>query len=877
MMQQGFKNEDREYQIPTVDVGITRNLGFGVGGKAISGSGGMNLKQALEEYYRQVDPSKNDESNILKVLRKYEGREAEMIVNLEAKYKKTFPNYDRNVASGSVNMLSNISAESNVVGSIGGGTKHVMSYLPATGALHESPSLQNVLIDNHSTEQPITRIRRSSTTDSYEKVLERRRKIHGETSELAIDMFALKESSHLDEHDQTRLKDTNKIARLSIIMLISLGVVAGLINHFVIFLNEEISLLQATIIASDKGTRYGIGFFLFLLTTSIFVFMASFLCKLSPRAAGSGLPELKSLLSSELKYSDSEKLVSKRTLFAKIFGLILALGSCLSVGSEGPLVHTAACIAYFLVKHIYEFQPLLDSPSMLRQIYAASTAVGVSSTFNSPVGGLLFSIEVTSTFYLVSNYWKSFIAALSGSIACNLILLHERDSLVVLPMEVLAHPFDKWELFVFATMSVCIGYIAHYYLVMHQWMNVLMRPYTRGHPLITCVCVGIFTALVIYSIGDYTETSVGVLSLVKDVLGKSEISYMSRFNMIPEIGLLITLICRGLLTLLGTNLPVPAGIFMPVFLIGGYIGRLVGCLVVRVIGSAHIELSSFALVGAVAMSAGVTHTISAAVIAVELTNNLPMLMPCLLASVIASGITRLLGYSVYDRGMLNKGLDSLQLLLMGPVSLQQAKQVMETKFSAIPLRTSLLEILHLIAESDQDEFPVVSNTDGKNKLEGSVKREELFLCIKSCFSEFGSTDLLRRLLPYDFAENFRKVVRERVFQEKKDRREKFWNSVYKAVGLKITPKIVNPENQSEVFHSPTRNPIHSHELEINFRNDLQSPISPMTISSDFPSTSSIGDRFQHMSQNFSNQFVSKYITNFKYNLRNSRNKLFYYF
>ena len=106
----------------------------------------------------------------------------------------------------------------------------------------------------------------------------------------------------------------------------------------------------------------------------MFVFVAAFLCKhVSTRAAGSGLPELKSLLASELNYEESEKLVSKRALLAKIFGLVFALGSCLSVGSEGPLVHTASCVAYFLVKHVYEFQHLLQSPSMLRQVYAAST------------------------------------------------------------------------------------------------------------------------------------------------------------------------------------------------------------------------------------------------------------------------------------------------------------------------------------------------------------------------------------------------------------------------------------------------------------------------------------------------------------------------
>ena len=51
-----------------------------------------------------------------------------------------------------------------------------------------------------------------------------------------------------------------------------------------------------------------------MTTTGIFVFIAAYICKhISMRAAGSGLPELKSLLASELKYEESEKLVQENT------------------------------------------------------------------------------------------------------------------------------------------------------------------------------------------------------------------------------------------------------------------------------------------------------------------------------------------------------------------------------------------------------------------------------------------------------------------------------------------------------------------------------------------------------------------------------------
>lgn len=41
----------------------------------------------------------------------------------------------------------------------------------------------------------------------------------------------------------------------------------------------------------------------------------------------------------------------------------------------------------------------------------AAVAAGVTATFGAPIGGVLFSIEVTSTYYFVSNFWKTFFCA----------------------------------------------------------------------------------------------------------------------------------------------------------------------------------------------------------------------------------------------------------------------------------------------------------------------------------------------------------------------------------------------------------------------------------------------------------------------------------
>lgn len=58
---------------------------------------------------------------------------------------------------------------------------------------------------------------------------------------------------------------------------------------------------------------------------------------------------------------------------------------------------------------------------LCRQVLAASVAVGVSSTFAATIGGVLFSIEITTLYYDVGNYFKAFVAAISGTVGVSLV------------------------------------------------------------------------------------------------------------------------------------------------------------------------------------------------------------------------------------------------------------------------------------------------------------------------------------------------------------------------------------------------------------------------------------------------------------------------
>ncbi|GAA6070819.1 chloride channel protein 2-like, partial [Tachysurus ichikawai] len=123
----------------------------------------------------------------------------------------------------------------------------------------------------------------------------------------------------------------------------------------------------------------------------------------------------------------------------------------------GPFVHIASLCAALLCKFMSLFGGIYENESRNIEMLAAACAVGVGCCFAAPIGGVLFSIEVTSTFFAVRNYWRGFFAATFSAFIFRVLAVWNRDEETITALFKtrfrLDFPFDLQELPAFAVIG----------------------------------------------------------------------------------------------------------------------------------------------------------------------------------------------------------------------------------------------------------------------------------------------------------------------------------------------------------------------------------------------------------------------------------------
>ncbi|OWZ20575.1 Chloride Channel (ClC) protein [Phytophthora megakarya] len=503
---------------------------------------------------------------------------------------------------------------------------------------------------------------------------------------------------------------------------------------------------------TELGGNWSLGYFFYILFR-VFILLLGVGCTvlICPEAAGSGIPEMRSILGG----FPFPNYLTGRALIAKCCGLMLALGSGLTIGKEGPFVHLSSIIAHQLLRLSW-FEQIRTSEDLTHHVLAAACAVGVTATFGAPVGGVLFSIEVTTSYYVTSNYWRAFFSSVVGVVifrALNSLLAGSYGSLFTTNFDAL--PYETFEIAFFLLLAVICGLLAavlvRSYRIILDFKKTFEDEYLLPwcgrfpglSPFIYAAFVAFLFSLVEYPVGSFMQLT--QRQTIDDMfstktLASHEVATTTHLSVdfgsswtSPSLMLnLFTYVAVRFWALaISATVFVPTGIVTPVFAIGAVVGRLFGEMVV-ILSEGELSIGGYAVVGAASFTAGVTGTISIAVIVFELTGQLSYMIPVLLCVIVGRAVTRLFSLDMYETMARQKNLPQWpDLTKQISYSLTAGDLMRDIPPYYLVRRQTLASIKHLLQATNHGKkgktvrvFPVVDDTKTM-VLIGVSTREEL--------------------------------------------------------------------------------------------------------------------------------------------------------
>lgn len=415
---------------------------------------------------------------------------------------------------------------------------------------------------------------------------------------------------------------------------------------------------------------------------------------LAREAKGHGVPEVMEAVALRSGYMRARLVVVKSLASA----LSIACGG--SVGREGPIVQIGSAIGSVAG------QLLRISGLRLRTLVGCGAAAGVAGTFNAPVAGALFAVEIILGDFGVSRFSPIVISSVMATVVSRHFL--GDVPAFVAPVHGLEHP---GELALYLLLGVVAALVATLFIRALYGCEDLAARLWRLPPWLLAPVGGALIGLI------------GLL--FPEVLGTAYEVIEAALRGDLALSLLLALLA---VKLAATSLTIAAGfsggVFAPSLFLGAMAGGALGKLAETLFPGATATSGAYALVGMGAVVAGTTRApITAILIIFELTSDysiiLPLMASCIIATLVAE---RLEPESIYTMKLIRRGVDLKQGRELNVLrSLRVADELAEA-VARVPADESFGALLVRIAESPASYYYVV---DGQGRLEGVIALAEI--------------------------------------------------------------------------------------------------------------------------------------------------------
>ncbi|MFQ5839481.1 MAG: chloride channel protein [Candidatus Methylomirabilales bacterium] len=410
-------------------------------------------------------------------------------------------------------------------------------------------------------------------------------------------------------------------------------------------------------------------------------------------AKGHGVPEVM------LAVAEQEGKIRPRVALVKILASSLSIGSGGSVGREGPIVQIGSALGSSIGQ-------LLNVPSHLIQtLVACGAAGGISATFNAPIAGTIFALEVILRDFSARAFSLVVLSSVAAA-AISRALLGNFPAFQV-PKYALE---SAWELGLYVLLGIVAAVVGKLFvIVLYKSEDIFdssrLPEYVK--PVVGGLCIGGLGFFFPHVMG------VGYETIEAALVGKLGVTLV-----------LILLILKILATSITIGSGGSGGIFAPSLFMGAMLGQAYGSLANLLLPAVTAPPGAYALVGMGAVFAGAAQApITSILILFEMTGDYRIILPLMIASVISSQVAYWINReTIYTLKLIRRGIDLSRPRPTDVLDTVRVADAMSRTVRTIPADSSLHEVDNTFRQFHYSSFPVV---DEDERLVGVIGYAEL--------------------------------------------------------------------------------------------------------------------------------------------------------
>lgn len=399
-------------------------------------------------------------------------------------------------------------------------------------------------------------------------------------------------------------------------------------------------------------------------------------------AKGHGVPEV--MYAVALK----QGIIRKRIVFIKALVSAVCISTGGSVGREGPIVQIGSAVGSSVG------QLLKLSANRIRTLVGCGAAAGIAATFNAPIAGSIFALEIILGEFEIASFSPIIISAVSAT-AISRHYLGDIPAFL-LPEYVLHSPleFPLYAILGIVCALVAVGFTLTLYKFEDMWDAIKFPEYLKA----------VVGGLIMGTMGLVFPQVLGV------GYGAIDLALMIKMSW-WFMGLLVVM------KILATSITIGSGgsggIFAPSLFIGAMAGGAFGSVVHHFFPSVAAAAGAYGVVGMGAVVAATTHgPLQAILIIFEMTGDYKIILPLMITCIISTLVARrLCGESIYTFKLIRRGINIRGGKEMNILDSMPVKNVMYHTVEMVPETLHLTALAKRLPKSRSNNFVVVNDKE----------------------------------------------------------------------------------------------------------------------------------------------------------------------